>query len=86
MAEKQNLKQTADQLADDFLEKHGTLVSGKALWGTLGFKNARAFRQAKSQGRLGLEVFTLPNRKGNFAFTQHVADWLRNVTQEVEMK
>ena len=85
MTQRQKLKQTADQLADELLEQHGPLITGKDLWGTIGFKNARAFRQAKSQGRLDLQVFTLPNRKGNFAFTKHVADWLRNVAGEEEI-
>ena len=85
MTKRQVLRETADQVADELLEKHGPLITGEDLWATIGFKNARAFRQAKSQGRLDLHVFNLPNRKGNFAFTKHVADWLRNLAKEVDL-
>lgn len=75
----------SDELVDDFMSKHGPLVTGEDLWKTIGFTSAAAFRQAKVQGRLDLPVFSLPNRRGTFAFTKHVAEWLRNLAKEVEM-
>ena len=75
----------SDELVDDFMSKHGPLVTGEDLWRTIGFTNAAAFRQAKAQGRLDLPVFSLPNRRGTFAFTKHVAEWLRSLAREVEM-
>ena len=84
MTSRQNVHLTANQLADELLTKHGPLVTGEDLWRTIGFTNARAFRQAKAQDRLDITVLTLPNRKGNYAFTKHVADWLRKLSEEVE--
>lgn len=74
-----------DELAQQILQEHGPLISGETLWRSIGFRSADAFRQAKSQGRLEISVFSLPNRRGTFAFTKHVADWLRNLAKEVNM-
>ena len=59
--------------------ENGPLISGEDLWRTLGFKNSAAFRQAKSNGRLEVRVFSLPNRRGTFAFTKDVTEWLNNL-------
>lgn len=66
------------------LQEHGPLMSGEALWSSIGFKNSAAFRQAKSQGRLCVPVFSLPQRRGTFALTKDVADWLGNLAKEVK--
>jgi len=72
-------------LVRQLFEKNGPLMSGEALWRTIGFTNAAAFRQAKSQGRLGVPVFSVPRRRGTFAFTKDVANWLINLEREVKM-
>lgn len=74
-----------DELSEKLLSEHGPLLSGSALWQTLGFRNAAAFRQAKAQGRIDVPIFSLPNRRGNFAFTKNVADWLKAVAEEVHL-
>lgn len=79
-------KETGQQIADELLACHGPLISGEDLWRALGFSNASAFRQAKAQGRIEVPVFSLPNRRGTYAFTRHVADWLKNLAKEAEMK
>lgn len=76
----------ADEVATELLSKHGPLITGRDLWSTIGFTSAAAFRQAKAQDRLEIPVFSLPNRRGTYAFTKHVADWLTNLAKEVEMK
>ena len=79
-------EQIGEELASELLSKNGPLISGETLWKAIGFSNAGAFRQAKAQGRLEIPVFSLPNRRGTYAFTRHVADWLRNLATEAEMK
>lgn len=74
-----------EKLADQFLQNNGPIVSGKVLWEALGFRSASAFRQAKIEGRLGIDVFKIPNRRGNFAYAEEVAAWLRNLKTEEEM-
>lgn len=75
-----------DKLAEQLQAKHGPLMSGSDLWRTLGYSNSEAFRKAKAQGRLEVDVFSLPNRRGTFAFTRHVADWIKNLAMEVNRK
>lgn len=74
-----------EQVAKELLAKHGPLITGEDLWKTVGFTSSTAFRQAKAQGRLDLPVFSLPNRKGTYAFTKHVAQWLKNLAEGVKM-
>ena len=74
-----------EEIANELLSNHGPLLTGEDLWRTMGFSNAGAFRQAKAQGRIEVPVFSLPNRRGTYAFTKHVADWIRNLAKEVEV-
>jgi len=75
-----------EEIANELIANHGPLISGEDLWRTMGFSNAGAFRQAKAQGRIEVPVFSLPNRRGTYAFTRHIADWLRKLAKEVAMK
>lgn len=73
-----------DELANELQSNFGPLMSGEALWKTLGFTSAGAFRQSKSQDRLEIPAFSLPNRRGTYAFTKHVAHWLKQKAEEAE--
>jgi hypothetical protein len=42
----------------------------------LGYRNAAAMRQARYRGQITLTLFTLPNRRGHYALTAEVAEWL----------
>jgi hypothetical protein len=55
------------------------LIGGKDLVNVLGFKTSAAFRQALKLNRLGIETFTIKGRRGRFAFTQDVQQWLQNL-------
>jgi len=70
------------KLAGQFLYNNGPIVSGKALWETLGFRSASAFWQAKVENCLGTTVFKIPNRRENFAYAEETAAWLRNLKVE----
>ena len=61
---------------------HGRFMSGEDLWRELWFRNSASFRKAKSKGRLGLRVFSIPNRRGIFAYTSDVAKWLIDLEGE----
>ena len=75
-----------DKLAEQLLTKHGPLMSGADLWRALGYSSGEAFRKARAQNRLEIDVFSLPNRRGTFAFTRHVADWIKNLAMEVNSR
>ena len=79
---KLNLPHLNEKLAEQFLQSNGPIVSGKVLWEALGFRSASAFRQAKVEGRLGIKVFKIPKRRGNFAYAEEVATWFRNLKLE----
>ncbi len=61
------------------LEKYGPLIDGKELASLLRFSSMAAFRQALRRGALPVKVFELPGRKGKFAFTQDLVQWLDGV-------
>lgn len=63
------------------LEDGNPLISGPTLWRSLGFSNGASFRQAKARGQLGVNIFRIPNRRGNFAFTQDVIGWLDQLSK-----
>lgn len=70
---------------DRLFKEYGPLMTGKVLWRSLGFSNNEAFRQAKTAGRLDVDVFTLPKRRGLFAHTKDIAGWLDNIQKEEKM-
>lgn len=62
------------------LDQYGPLMGGRDLVMALGYRTLPAFRKACRENLLGITVFTLPNRKGRYAFTRDVADWLVRVS------
>ena len=68
-------------LYEDLINRHGPLLSGRDLVRALGFRNAAALRQARLRGNIAVPTFSLPNRKGTFAMTQDVANWLGNMAR-----
>ena len=64
------------------LKEYGPLMTGETLWNSLGFNNYAAFRQARTAGRLDVDVFSLPKRRGLFAHTKDIAKWLDNIEKE----
>lgn len=64
------------QLRESLLRLHGPLMGGQALMTALGHKSAASMRQAKRRGQISVVLFPVPNRRGLFALTQDVADWL----------
>jgi hypothetical protein len=66
------------------LDKHGPLMGGTDLIRALGFSNTAAFREAHRKGRLGVHIFSIPERRGRFALTQDIAAWIEQVSQHAE--
>lgn len=61
------------------LEKYGVIVGGNELIRLLGYSSTDAFRQAYSRHRLPVNVFNITHRKGKFAYTFDVANWLESL-------
>ncbi|MDR7299512.1 hypothetical protein J2X16_004882 [Pelomonas aquatica] len=64
------------QLRHELEQLHGPLLGGQKLIAALGHGNAASLRQARRRERVPVPLFTLPSRRGFFALTRDVADWL----------
>jgi len=58
------------------LNRYGPLLGGDELVSILGFKTKAAFYRSVRMNTLGVEVFNIAGRKGKFALTENVANWL----------
>lgn len=63
-------------LAGQLLDRYGPALGGRDLYAALGFKTYAAFHRSKQRGEVGVHVFPLPGRRGWFALTADVAEWL----------
>ena len=82
---KDELMRSSDKLSaikTDLFKQYGPLIGGLELRNILGYKAASTFNRAKRLNLLDLYVFEIPNRRGSFALTQDVVDWLERVSQE----
>lgn len=64
------------QITSDLAVEHGALLDAAATAKALGFKSSDALRQARRDGRLPISMFRIPGRRGWFAATQAVIEWL----------
>lgn len=68
-------------LRDSLTKLHGPLLGGNALATALGHSTAASFRQARHRGQVDIHIFKVPGRRGHFALTLDVADWLIAVSE-----
>ena len=64
------------ELRESLLRLHGPLLGGEPLASALGHRSAASLRQARRRGQVTVPLFTVPSRRGWFALTLDVADWL----------
>jgi hypothetical protein len=64
------------ELKANLREQYGYLLGHAQLREVLGYRTASAFQRASELGRVGLEMFTVPGRRGKFALSADVAEWL----------
>lgn len=60
-------------------ERYGEVIGGKDLHKVLGFRTSRAFARAVEHSLVGVPVFNIPGRRGKFAMTVDVAQWLSDL-------
>ena len=58
------------------LREHGPLLSAPVMAKILGFSNTDALRQARLQQRLPVPMFAIQGRRGWFASTSAVGEWI----------
>lgn len=64
-----------------FMAQHGELMDGRALATLFKFGSSRSFRRAAQKGGLPVSVFRVAGRRGWFARTRDVANWLATVAE-----
>lgn len=72
----QEIRALATELRMQLEQQHGLLLGGATLVCALGYASTAAMRQARRRGTLPIPLFTVPGRRGYFALSRDVADWL----------
>jgi hypothetical protein len=72
------LNQT-NNIKDELFEKYGYLIGGSDLTKVMGYRSSAAFYRAATLNIVGVKVFSIQDRKGKFALTVDVANWLENI-------
>lgn len=71
-----------DELTAQLIDRHGAVLSSRALAKELGYPSTSAFQQALVRNTVPVKVFKLPNRRGHFALTIEVARWLSSAREQ----
>lgn len=58
------------------IEIYGPVLGGVELRRALGFKSVSSFNRAVALGRVSIPFFAMEGRRGRFARTSAVAEWL----------
>lgn len=66
----------AAELTRRLIDTHGELIGGRELAHCLGYRTRRAFQMGVQRGQVRVETFTLEGRRGRYARTFQVAQWL----------
>jgi len=69
-------KPSTPSLAQNLFDTWGPVMGGIALAKALGFPTTSAMRQAIARGQVTLDLFKIAGRRGRFALTQDVSNWL----------
>ncbi len=67
-----------DYIEEKLISEHGILISGEALAKVLGFNSKAAFRKGVERGTVEIPIMTFKNRRGKFAVSSDVAEWITN--------
>ena len=63
-------------------EAHGPMIQNRALYQALGFNSYRVFYEHLRNNQISLKIFKINGRRGWFAKTKDVADWIDNLNGE----
>ena len=72
------MNEPSPSLNDSLLNQYGPLIGGAQLRQALGYPSTPAFSRAVRKGIVGVNVFKIPGRRGTFALTCDVAEWLKS--------
>lgn len=69
-------------LARALMERFGPLMGGADLRRALGFRSDVTFHRAARLGQLPVKVFKIEGRRGKYALTTEVAQWLCRISTD----
>lgn len=72
----------SNEMVEQLVKQYGPLLSGTDLRTILGYKAASTFNRAKRLNLIEVNIFQMPNRRGSFALTIDVAEWLIRVSKK----
>lgn len=64
------------------LQQYGPIIGGQDLRNFLGYKAASTFNRAKRLKLIDFPLFKIPNRRGSFALTENVVDWIQTISEK----
>jgi hypothetical protein len=73
----------AESLVHELTDRYGPMLGGANLSKVMGYPSSKAFAQALTRGQLPIPVFPLVHRRGKFALTKDVAQWMAEQRQSV---
>jgi len=65
-----------ERIGRNLMRHYGPLLSGEALFRSLGFASMAAFRQAKSKKQIPVTLFEIEHKRSSYALAEDVAIWL----------
>lgn len=65
-----------NEIRGNLFSRYGELIGSRDLWRVMGYPSQVALQRAYLRGTVGLKLFEIENRRGRFALTTEVANWL----------
>lgn len=75
-----------NDLSQKTYEQYGPIMGGKDLWKALGYKTFAAFARALDKSTIGVKVFRIEGRRGWFAMTEDVVNWLNQLKEQYQLQ
>ena len=69
-------------IAQKLIENHGPIICGATLSKVMGFPTTKAFNQSRRRGSLGIKTFRIEGRRGVFALTSDLAQWIEQLATQ----
>lgn len=65
------------------LHEYGALLNTTQIAHVLGYRSASALEKARQRGRLPVQTVKIPGRRGWYASSSQIADWLANTFPDI---
>lgn len=76
MAKQADIERLTEELRNSLTKLYGPLLPSRELWKIFGYSSPAAYRQARARKSLPVGEFEIEGRRGYFALTYDVAQWL----------